>query len=148
MLLANTSLKALNRSSSCGRMGDPTETLDRLSNELSALVTRRKELIQQEDEVKREIMEELKNNNLTVWAFERGKVSRQSRTFYKDWDLDSIRSKVGESSFPEVTKTTVKVSALRDKLEDMGIEEEAVEEFFSTAATRNESEWVVYRPKS
>ena len=127
-------------------MGDP-ETLDRLSNELVTLVARRKELIQQEDEIKREIMEELKNNDLTIWAFEQGKVSRQSRTIYKDWNLDSIRSKVGESNFPEVTKTTVKVSALRDKLEDMGIKEEAVEEFFSTAATRSESEWVMYRPK-
>jgi hypothetical protein len=129
-------------------MSASTETLTSLSKELASLVARRKEITQQEDEVKRQIMEELELNNLTVWSIDEGRVASQSRITYKDWDLDAIRQRVGEYNFPEVTNTTVKVSALRSTLENMGVGDEEAALFFSTAATQSESKWVVFRPKT
>jgi hypothetical protein len=129
-------------------MNASTETLDRLSNELATLVSKRKEIVRQEDEIKERIIEELKNNDRESWTSDQGRVTRHSRVSYRDWDLETVRKKVGETRFPEVTRTTVRFSSLREKLEEMGVGQEEAEEFYSSAATRNESEWVVYRPKS
>ena len=129
-------------------MNASTETLDRLSNELATLVSKRKEIVRQEDDIKERIIEELKNNDRESWTFDQGRVTRYSRVSYRDWDLETVKEKVGETRFPEVTRTTVRFSSLREKLEEMGVGEEEAEEFYSSAATRSESEWVVYRPES
>ena len=60
-------------------MSASTETLDRLSNELATLVSKRKEIVRQEDEIKERIIEELKNNGRESWTFDQGRVTRYSR---------------------------------------------------------------------
>ncbi len=65
-------------------MSASTETLDRLSNELATLVSKRKEIVRQEDEIKERIIEELKNNDRESWTFDQGRVAGYSRVSYRD----------------------------------------------------------------
>jgi|TARA_Y100000996_G_C22296009_1_gene550121 hypothetical protein len=120
-------------------------TLDGMANELADLAEQRKFIESQESEIKTRMMETMKQNNLSVWAFEKGKVAHQSRISYSEWDLSAIKSRIGEHQFDEIV--SIRVGELRKKLTAMGIEAEEHDAYFSTISKPKESEWVVLRQK-
>ena len=93
-----------------------------------------------------EQMETMKENNLTIWAFENGKIAYQSRTSYSEWDLSAVKSKIGDYQFDEVVN--IRVGELRKKLTAVGIEPDGHDTYLATVATPKESEWVVLRQKN
>ena len=127
-------------------MEDLQELLDGMAGELADLVEQRKILESQEKEIKQKMMETMKENNLNVWAFEKGKIAYQSRVSYSDWNVAAVRSKIGELSFDEVVN--IRVGKLLNKLTEMGMEPDEHGDFLSTVASANESVWVVFRQKS
>ena len=102
-------------------MQELQSALDSMANELAVLVEQRKNIQSQESEIKQKMMETMKENNLTIWAFENGKIAYQSRTSYSEWNLSAVKSKIGEHQF---------------------------DAYLATVATPKESEWVVLRQKS
>ena len=127
-------------------MEDLQELLDGMASELADLVEQRKIIESQEMEIKQKMMETMKGNNLNEWAFEKGKITYQSRVSYSDWNVAAVRSKIGELSFDEVVN--IRVSKLRNKLTEMGMEPDEYEAYLSTVASPKESEWVVFRRKN
>ncbi len=127
-------------------MQELQSALDSMANELAVLVEQRKNIQSQESEIKQKMMETMKENNLTIWAFEKGKIAHQSRTSYSEWDLSAVKSKIGEHQFDEVVN--IRVGELRKKLTTVGIEPEEHDAYLATVATPKESEWVVLRQKS
>ena len=127
-------------------MQELQSALDSMANELAVLVEQRKNIEAQESEIKQKMMETMKENNLTIWAFEKGKIAHHSRINYSEWDLSAIKSKIGEHQFDEVVN--IRVGELRKKLTAIGIEPEGHDSYLATIATPKESEWVVFRQKS
>jgi hypothetical protein len=127
-------------------MQELQSALDSMANELAVLVEQRKNIEAQESEIKQKMMETMKENNLTIWAFEKGKIAHQSRTSYSEWDFSAVKSKIGEHQFDEVVN--IRVGELRKKLTDIGIEPDGHDAYLATVATPKESEWVVFRQKS
>ena len=121
------------------------EDLDKLAEKMADIGQQIKDLSQSQDEIKEEILEVMKTNELKTWSFGKGKISHQSRINYKGWNIEDVKDKVGEGNFSDVTRVSVRTPALRDKLLDLGMEEEDVYDFFDNAAERSESEWVVFR---
>ena len=127
-------------------MQELQSALDSMANELAVLVEQRKNIQSQESEIKQKMMETMKENNLTIWAFEKGKIAHQSRTSYSEWDLSAVKSKIGEHQFDEVVN--IRVGELRKKLTAVGIEPDGHDTYLATVATPKESEWVVLRQKN
>tara|TARA_B100000029_G_scaffold462809_1_gene495606 strand:+ start:461 stop:853 length:393 start_codon:yes stop_codon:yes gene_type:complete len=127
-------------------MQELQSALDGMANELADLAEQRKIIESQESEIKTKMMETMKQNNLSVWAFEKGKIAHQSRTSYSEWDLSAIKSKIGNHLFDEVVN--IKVAELRKKLTAIGVEPEQHDAYLSSVATPKESEWVVLRRKA
>ena len=127
-------------------MEDLQEELDNMANELANLVEQRKNIESQESEIKIKMMGAMKQNNISVWAFEKGKVAHQSRISYSEWDMSAIKSKIGEHLFDEVVN--IKVGELKKKLTAIGIEPDQHDIYLSSIATPKESEWVVLRRKA
>ena len=127
-------------------MQELQSALDSMANELAVLVEQRKNIQSQESEIKQKMMETMKENNLTIWAFENGKIAYQSRTSYSEWDLSAVKSKIGDHQFDEVVN--IRVGELRKKLTTVGIEPEEHDAYLATVATPKESEWVVLRQKN
>ena len=110
------------------------------------LTEQRKIIESQESEIKTKMMDTMKQNNLSVWAFEKGKIAHQSRISYSEWDMSAIKSKIGNHLFDEVVN--IKVAELRKKLTAIGIEPDQHDSYLSSVATPKESEWVVLRRKA
>ena len=127
-------------------MEDLQKQLDGMANELANLVEQRKSIVSQESEIKIKMMDAMKQNNLSVWAFEKGKVAHQSRISYSEWDMPAIKSKIGEHLFEEIVN--IRVGELRKKLTAIGIEPDQHDSYLSSVATPKESEWVVLRRKA
>ena len=127
-------------------MQELQSALDSMANDLADLAEQRKIIESQESEIKTKMMETMKENNLSVWAFEKGKIAHQSRTSYSEWDLPAIKSKIGNHLFDEVVN--IRVGELRKKLTAIGIEPDEHDSYLSSVATPKESEWVVLRRKS
>jgi len=127
-------------------MQELQSALDSMANELAVLVEQRKNIQSQESEIKQKMMETMKENNLTIWAFENGKIAYQSRISYGEWNLSAVKSKIGEHQFDEVVN--IRVGELRKKLTAVGIEPDGHDAYLATVATPKESEWVVLRQKS
>ena len=86
-----------------------------MANELANLVEQRKSIESQESEIKIKMMDAMKQNNLSVWAFEKGKVAHQSRISYSEWDMPAIKSKIGEHLFDEIVN--IRVGELRNEMQ-------------------------------
>ena len=127
-------------------MQELQSALDSMANDLADLAEQRKIIESQESEIKTKMMETMKENNLSVWAFEKGKIAHQSRTSYSEWDLPAIKSKIGNHLFDEIVN--IRVGELRKKLTAIGIEPDEHDSYLSSVATPKESEWVVLRRKS
>ena len=127
-------------------MQELQSALDGMANELADLAEQRKIIESQESEIKTKMMEIMKQNNLSVWAFEKGKIAHQSRTSYSEWDLPAIKSKIGNHLFDEIVN--IRVGELRKKLTAIGIEPDEHDSYLSSVATPKESEWVVLRRKA
>tara|TARA_B100000530_G_C15893365_1_gene462339 strand:+ start:663 stop:1055 length:393 start_codon:yes stop_codon:yes gene_type:complete len=127
-------------------MQELQSALDGMANELADLTEQRKIIESQESEIKTKMMDTMKQNNLSVWAFEKGKIAHQSRTSYSEWDMSAIKSKIGNHLFDEVVN--IKVAELKKKLTAIGIEPDQHESYLSSVATPKESEWVVLRRKA
>ena len=127
-------------------MQELQSALDGMANELADLTEQRKIIESQESEIKTKMMDTMKQNNLSVWAFEKGKIAHQSRISYSEWDMSAIKSKIGNHLFDEVVN--IKVAELRKKLTAIGIEPDQHESYLSSVATPKESEWVVLRRKA
>ena len=127
-------------------MQELQSALDSMANDLADLAEQRKIIESQESEIKTKMMEIMKQNNLSVWAFEKGKIAHQSRTSYSEWDLPAIKSKIGNHLFDEIVN--IRVGELRKKLTAIGIEPDQHDSYLSSVATPKESEWVVLRRKS
>ena len=127
-------------------MQELQSALDGMANELADLTEQRKIIESQESEIKTKMMDTMKQNNLSVWAFEKGKIAHQSRTSYSEWDMSAIKSKIGNHLFDEVVN--IKVAELRKKLTAIGIEPDQHDSYLSSVATPKESEWVVLRRKA
>ena len=127
-------------------MQELQSALDSMANDLADLAEQRKIIESQESEIKIKMMEAMKQNNLSVWAFEKGKVAHQSRISYSEWDLPAIKSKIGNHLFDEVVN--IRVGELRKKLTNIGIEPDEHDTYLSSIATPKESEWIVLRRKS
>ena len=127
-------------------MQELQSALDGMANELADLAEQRKIIESQESEIKTKMMETMKQNNLSVWAFEKGKIAHQSRTSYSEWDLPAIKSKIGNHLFDEIVN--IRVGELRKKLTAIGIEPDEHDSYLSSVATPKESEWVVLRRKA
>jgi len=121
------------------------EDLDNLAEKMADVGQQIKDLYQIQDEIKEGILKLMKTNELKTWSFGKGKISHQSRINYKDWNIKEVKEKVGEGNFSDVTRVSVRTPALRDKLLDLGMEEEEVYDFFDNVAEKSESEWVVFR---
>ena len=127
-------------------MQELQSALDGMANELADLTEQRKIIESQESEIKTKMMDTMKQNNLSVWAFEKGKIAHQSRTSYSEWDMPAIKSKIGNHLFDEVVN--IKVAELKKKLTAIGIEPDQHDSYLSSVATPKESEWVVLRRKA
>ena len=127
-------------------MQELQSALDSMANDLADLAEQRKIIESQESEIKTKMMDTMKQNNLSVWAFEKGKIAHQSRISYSEWDMSAIKSKIGNHLFDEVVN--IKVAELRKKLTAIGIEPDQHESYLSSVATPKESEWVVLRRKA
>jgi|TARA_B100001250_G_C19720652_1_gene753639 hypothetical protein len=127
-------------------MQELQSALDGMANELADLTEQRKIIESQESEIKTKMMDTMKQNNLSVWAFEKGKIAHQSRISYSEWDMSAIKSKIGNHLFDEVVN--IKVAELRKKLTAIGIEPDQHDSYLSSVATPKESEWVVLRRKA
>ena len=127
-------------------MQELQSALDGMANELADLTEQRKIIESQESEIKTKMMDTMKQNNLSVWAFEKGKIAHQSRTSYSEWDMSAIKSKIGNHLFDEVVN--IKVAELKKKLTAIGIEPDQHESYLSSVATPKESEWIVLRRKA
>tara|TARA_Y100000748_G_C15379882_1_gene443242 strand:+ start:192 stop:584 length:393 start_codon:yes stop_codon:yes gene_type:complete len=127
-------------------MQELQSALDGMANELADLTEQRKIIESQESEIKTKMMDTMKQNNLSVWAFEKGKIAHQSRISYSEWDMSAIKSKIGNHLFDEVVN--IKVAELKKKLTAIGIEPDQHESYLSSVATPKESEWVVLRRKA
>jgi len=127
-------------------MQELQSALDGMANELADLTEQRKIIESQESEIKTKMMDTMKQNNLSVWAFEKGKIAHQSRTSYSEWDMSAIKSKIGNHLFDEVVN--IKVAELKKKLTAIGIEPDQHDSYLSSVATPKESEWVVLRRKA
>ena len=127
-------------------MQELQSALDSMANDLADLAEQRKIIESQESEIKTKMMETMKENNLSVWAFEKGKIAHQSRTSYSEWDLPAIKSKIGNHLFDEIVN--IRVGELRKKLTAIGIEPDQHDSYLSSVATPKESEWVVLRRKA
>lgn len=127
-------------------MQELQSALDGMANELADLTEQRKIIESQESEIKTKMMDTMKQNNLSVWAFEKGKIAHQSRISYSEWDMSAIKSKIGNHLFDEVVN--IKVAELKKKLTAIGIEPDQHDSYLSSVATPKESEWVVLRRKA
>ena len=127
-------------------MQELQSALDGMANELADLTEQRKIIESQESEIKTKMMDTMKQNNLSVWAFEKGKIAHQSRISYSEWDMSAIKSKIGNHHFDEIVN--IKVAELRKKLTAIGIEPDQHDSYLSSVATPKESEWVVLRRKA
>ena len=78
-------------------MQELQSALDSMANDLAVLVEQRKNIEAQESEIKQKMMETMKENNLTIWAFENGKSGPIARSI-SDVSAQGYRAALGPSS--------------------------------------------------
>ena len=121
-------------------MQELQNTLDSMANQLADLDKQKKKIESEESEIKVKMLEIMKQNNLSAWPFEKGSITHHSRISYSNWNFSAMKSKIGQDQFDEVIQ--IKIGVLKKKLTGTGIVPEKHDDYLSTIATPNKSEWV------